>query len=210
MPQIRAVMQEGQAIAMLKRGDLNGLEQLVGHYQIEAVQTAYLIVGDRALAEDIAQSSFLKAAERIHQFKDGHPFRPWILRIVAHDAIKAYSRAKRHVSLEGAQELDAPPGWLRDGNPGPEELADTAENRRMVWEALRRLTPKQRAAIVMRYFLDMKDREISRELDRSLSSVKWSIHAAKRRLQSLLGFADLPTSQSSSEGDRSPGVGGEQ
>lgn len=203
-------MQEDQAIAMLKRGDLYGLEQLVGHYQMEAVQTAYLIVGERALAEDIAQSSFLKAAQRIHQFKDGHPFRPWILRIVAHDAIKACLRAKRQVSLEAAQELDASPAWLRDGNPGPEELADTAENRRMVWEALSRLTPKQRAAVVMRYFLDMKDREISRELDRSLGSVKWSIHAAKLRLQSLLDLADLPKNQSSSEGGRGQGAGGEE
>ena len=192
-------MEEGQAITLLKQGDLTGLEELVQRYQIVAVQAAYLIVGDRHLAEDIAQTSFLKAAERIHQFKDGRPFRPWFLRIVTNDAIKTSSRAKRHLSLDAPQELGALPTWLRDSSPGPEELADTAENRRMVWEALQQLTPKQRAVVVMRYFLDMKDREISRELNRPLSSVKWSIHAAKERLRSILGFEHVSGSRNSSK-----------
>ncbi|HEY43454.1 MAG TPA: RNA polymerase sigma factor [Anaerolineae bacterium] len=201
-------MEEGQAITLLKQGDLAGLEVLVLRYQVVAVQTAYLIVGDRSMAEDIAQAAFLKAAERIHQFKDGRPFRPWILRIVTNDAIKASSRSKRHLSLDAPQELGHLPAWLRDTDPGPEELANTAENRRMVWEALQQLTTKQRAVVVMRYFLDMKDREISRELNRPLSSVKWSIHAAKGRLRSILGFEDVSGSTSSSEGNPERGAGG--
>jgi RNA polymerase sigma-70 factor (ECF subfamily) len=194
-------MEEGQAITLLKRGDLAGLEELVLRYQVVAVQTAYLIMGDRSMAEDIAQAAFLKAAERIHQFKDGRPFRPWILRIVTNDAIKASSRSKRHLSLDAPQELGRLSAWLRDTDPGPEELADTAENKRMVWEALQQLTSKQRAVVIMRYFLDMKDREISRELNRPLSSVKWSIHAAKERLRSILGFEDVSESTVSSKDD---------
>ncbi len=189
-------MEEGQVITLLKEGDLAGLEELVRRHQVDVVHTAYLIVGDRSMAEDIAQASFLKGAERIHQFKDGRPFRPWILRIVTNDAIKVSMRARKHLSLDAAQELDESLVWLRDTNPGPEELADTAENRRMVWDALQQLTPKQRAVAVMRYFLDMKNREISEELDRPLSSVKWSIHAAKERLRSILGSQDVYRSRS--------------
>ena len=201
-------MEEREAITLLKQGDLAGMEELVQHNQVEAVQTAYLIVGDRSMAEDIAQAAFLKAVERIHQFKDGLPFRPWILRIVTNDAIKASSRAKRHLSLDEAQESGALPAWLRDSRPSPEELADTAENRRMVWDALQQLTPKQRAVAVMRYFLDMKDREISKELDRPLSSVKWSIHAAKKRLRLILGSEDVSGNWSSSKGSPKRGGGG--
>lgn len=193
-------MDEREAITLLKQDDLAGLEVLVLHYQVEAVQTAYLIVGDRAMAEDIAQAAFLKAVERIRQFKDGLPFRPWFLRIVTNDAIKASSRAKRNLSLDASQELGELSAWLRDSSPGPEELADTAENRQMVWKALQQLTPKQRAVAVMRYFLDMKDREISQELHRPLSSVKWSVHAAKERLRSILGTEDASRSRSLSKG----------
>lgn len=199
-------MEEGQAITLLKEGDFAGLEELVRRHQVDVVHTAYLIVGDRSMAEDIAQASFLKGAERIHQFKDGRPFRPWILRIVTNDAIKVSLRARKHLSLDAAQELDESLVWLRDTNPGPEELAATAENRQMIWEALQQLTPKQRAAIVMRYFLEMRDREIAQELDRPLSSIKWSIHAAKKRLRSLLGLRNA--NQTSSKCNQKHGAGG--
>jgi len=200
-------MEEGQAITLLKEGDLAGLEELVRRHQVDVVHTAYLIVGDRSMAEDIAQASFLKGAERIHQFKDGRPFRPWILRIVTNDAIKVSLRARKHLSLDAAQELDESLVWLRDTTPGPEELAATAENRQMIWEALQQLTPKQRAAIVMRYFLEMRDREIAQELDRPLSSIKWSIHAAKERLRSLLGFQNASANKASSKGNQKHGAG---
>lgn len=200
-------MEEGQAITLLKEGDLAGLEELVRRHQVDVVHTAYLIVGDRSMAEDIAQASFLKGAERIHQFKDGRPFRPWILRIVTNDAIKVSLKARKHLSLDAAQELDESLTWLRDTTPGPEELAATAENRQMIWEALQQLTPKQRAAIVKRYFLEMRDREIAQELDRPLSSIKWSIHAAKERLRSLLGFQNASANKASSKGNQKHGAG---
>jgi RNA polymerase sigma-70 factor (ECF subfamily) len=203
-------MEEGQAITLLKEGDLTGLEELVRRHQVEAVHAAYLIVGDRHMAEDIAQAAFLKAAERIHQFRDGRPFRPWFFRIVTNDAIKASSKARRRLSLDEPQELGALPAELHDHSPGPEELAGTAEDRRMVWEALQQLTSKQRATIVMRYFLDMKDREISTELSRSLSSVKWTIHAAQERLRLILDSEDVSGGRSSSKGDSERGAGGDQ
>jgi DNA-directed RNA polymerase specialized sigma24 family protein len=77
----------------------------------------------------------------------------------------------------------------------------------MVWKALKQLTSKQRAAVVMRYFLNMKDREISMGLSCSLSSVKWSIHAGKERLRSILGHEDFSGSRSSSKGSSKRGAG---
>jgi RNA polymerase sigma-70 factor (ECF subfamily) len=52
-------MEESDAIKLLKDGNLAGLAELVKQHQVEAVQAAFLIVGDRALAEDIAQDAFL-------------------------------------------------------------------------------------------------------------------------------------------------------
>jgi RNA polymerase sigma-70 factor, ECF subfamily len=57
-------MEESQAIARLKRGDIGGLEVLVRKYQAQATRTAFLIVRDRALAEDIVQAAFVRAYER--------------------------------------------------------------------------------------------------------------------------------------------------
>jgi RNA polymerase sigma-70 factor (ECF subfamily) len=82
-------MEERQAIARLQRGDIGGLEVLVKQYQVQAVQTACLIVQDKALAEDIVQNAFITVAEKIHQFDSQKPFAPWFLRSVVNASIKA-------------------------------------------------------------------------------------------------------------------------
>ena len=69
-------MEEQRAIQRLKRGDLGGLEVLVGHHQVRAVRTAYLIVRERALAEDVVQGAFVKAYEKINRFDETRPFGP--------------------------------------------------------------------------------------------------------------------------------------
>ncbi|MGB7540296.1 MAG: sigma-70 family RNA polymerase sigma factor [Anaerolineales bacterium] len=178
-------MDEQQAIARLKQGDLAGLEELVNLYQVLAVHTAYLVVADRPLAEDIVQSAFLKAAGKIRQFDAQRPFRPWFLRIVMNDSIKAAHRRKRNLSLEEASEdvLD----WLTDPVPAPEAIVETAELRKAVWAALEQLPADQRAAVVQRHFLDMGEAEMARELKRPVSTVRWWLHAGRMRLKRLLG-----------------------
>lgn len=181
-------MDETQAIARLKRGDLTGLETLVKLYQVQAVRSAYLILGERAAAEDIAQAAFLRLVEKIGQYDERRTFRPWFLRSVIHAAIKAAERGRRQVSLD-----DSLPGGtaaleelIADSTPPPGDLVERRELRRQVWEALQRLTPNERAAIVMRYYLGMSEREAAEELDRPLTTVKWWLHSARVRLRSLL------------------------
>lgn len=94
------IEEDYQAIALLKNGNLDGLEALVKRYQVKAIRTAYLIVGDRALAEDLVQEAFIRAAQRIHQFDQRRPFAPWFMRIVVNDSVKAARRSRRRVSLD--------------------------------------------------------------------------------------------------------------
>jgi RNA polymerase sigma-70 factor (ECF subfamily) len=184
-----------QAILALKRGDLGGLETLVRRHQLRAIRAAYLIVRDRALAEDIVQSAFLRAYDRIGQFDASRPFAPWFLRSVVNDALKAAARGARHVSLEtpaaGAPDDQAPTlaDLLADPEPGPEDLAEAAEQRQAVWRALGQLPPAERAAIVRRYYLDRSEREMAGELNTPPGTIKWRLHAARERLRAWLGPA---------------------
>jgi RNA polymerase sigma-70 factor (ECF subfamily) len=202
-------MSERKAIARLKKGDISALEVLVRHFQVEAVHAAYLITGDRQIAEDVVQNAFIKVSERIHQFEDGRPFRPWFLRIVSNDALKAVSRGRKPFPLDGGDDFDVPETWLQDLSPGPEELVDTSDTRGKVWQALQELTPNQRTAIILRYFLDMKNKEIARELDRSLPSVKWAVHSAKESLKALLQPENPGESQLPPGSNEGSGSGGE-
>src|SRR5215208_7434411 len=115
-------MEDKIAISRIKQGDLSALEPLVKRYQIQAVQAAYAIVYDRALAEDIAQTAFVKVVERVHQFDEERSFAPWFFRIVVNDSIKAVRKQKNTFSLD--QSSDEPVAqlakWLIDPGIRPE------------------------------------------------------------------------------------------
>lgn len=181
-------MEEQSAISRLKQGELDGLEILVNRYQAQAVHAAYMIVFDRSLAEDIVQMAFIKVAESIDQFDIERPFAPWFYRIVVNDALKLAKKQKRNVSLES--QLDETTmqlaKWLTDPEPQPEQLVMIKENRQIILKAIQSLPPGQRAVIVMRYFFDMSMRDMSTEIGRPLSTIKWWLRDARKRLRRLI------------------------
>jgi RNA polymerase sigma-70 factor (ECF subfamily) len=181
-----------QAIVALKRGEVGGLEVLVRRYQLRALRAAYLIVRDQALAEDLVQTAFLRAYDRIGQFDATRPFAPWFLRSVVNDAVNAATRGTRTVSLEAGaggpgEETASLAELLADPEPGPEALAESAELRQMVWRALGQLPPAERGAVVQRYYLDRTEREMAAEANTPPGTIKWRLHSARERLRAWLG-----------------------
>jgi RNA polymerase sigma-70 factor, ECF subfamily len=181
-------MEDQIAISRLKQGDLDSLETLVNRYQVQAIHAAYLILYDRASAEDVAQTAFVKAAERIQQFDEHRPFAPWFFRIVVNDALKTAQKQKRAVSLD--EQLEEPVAqlakWLIDPALQPEPLLEQKETCRNILNAIQSLPPEQRAVIVMRYYLDMSEAELSIKMERPLSSIKWWLRDARKRLRGLM------------------------
>lgn len=181
-------MEDRIAISRLKQGDLNGLEKLVSKYQVRAVHAAYLILHDRALAEDVAQTAFVKVAERIQQFEEERPFAPWFFRIVVNDSLKVAKKQKRNVSLE--EQWDESTAqlaeWLTDPGLQPEQLVEQKETQTNILKAIQSLPPDQRAVVVMRYFLDMSETDMSEKTDRPLSTIKWWLRDARKRLFALI------------------------
>lgn len=121
---------------------------------------AYLVVRDRALAEDVAQGAFVRAFEKIHRFDTERPLAPWFMKIVLNGAVEASRRRVREASREvaGGEQLLI---RLADSGAGPQEAAERTETRRRVWRALEQLPPAQRAAVVQRYYLGMTEAEMA-------------------------------------------------
>ena len=181
-------MEEHEAISRLQRGDIGGLEVLVRLHQLRAVRAAYLIVRDPALAEDVAQDAFLRAYSRIGQFDASRPFGPWFYRLVVNLAQRAATHSTRQAPFDsptpgGALTLE---DLLADSGPGPEALAEQTEQRERLWQALGRLTPAQRAAVVQRYYLGLSEAEMAAGGHLALGTVKWRLHAARQRLREWL------------------------
>lgn len=174
-------VRESEAVARLRRGDIGGLEALVGLYGVRAVRAAYLVCQDRPLAEEIAQAAFLRVYERIEQYDVARPFAPWFLRGVVNDARKAAALRERNMPLEEADRRED----IASG-ANIEELALASETAEAIGEALRRLTPAQRSAIVLRYYLDLSESEMAERLAVPPGTVKSRLNSARQRLRRLL------------------------
>lgn len=178
-------MDERTAVDLLKKGNIGGLETLVRAHQTRAVRAAYLIVRDRSLAEDVVQSAFVKAYEKIGSFDARRAFAPWFMKIVVNDTIEAAKRRERTNPLQSRD--DEPDVHLPDTALGPQELAEASEDRRRIWAALEKLPPVQRAAVVQRYYLGMSEAEMAKSGLSPPGTIKWRLHAARKSLAKLLG-----------------------
>lgn len=132
-------------------GSASDLEALFRAHWPRAYRAAYLVTHDAAASEDIAQEAFLAAIRRLDRFDRRRPFGPWLHRIAVNRAID-WTRSRR---LRGEIPLDETVSPKEGSRPPGDD----------VLSALARLSPEQRAVIVMRYVLDFTPGEIAEALD---------------------------------------------
>ncbi|MBW6474451.1 MAG: RNA polymerase sigma factor [Anaerolineaceae bacterium] len=177
---------EEKAILMLKKGDISGLSILVQKYQVKAVHTALIITHDLYTAEEVVQDSFVKVFQKISQFDETRPFGPWFLRIVINAAIKMAKKQKKFLTMDKPDDENYIEDWLIDQTKSPEELAESAEIQALVWQAIEKLSPNQRAVIVLKYFLEDTESEIVNQLGKPLTTIKWWLFIARQRLKQMI------------------------
>jgi len=182
-------MDEHRAIQRLKNGDIGGLELLVREYQVKAVRTAYLITRDVGLAEDVVQDSFVRAFHAIRGFDSTRSFEPWFLRSVVNASVKTIQRSARQVQVGDETESESLFAELAQRVESVESQVESIEIQNQIWDAMQKLSPRQRAVIVQRYFLGMSEKEMAEEAGTKAGTVKWMLNAARERLRVLLGDA---------------------
>lgn len=175
--------EESIALKMLKQGNWSALETLVRLHQAKALRVAFLITQDSAMAEDVVAETFLHVATHLEYFDQRRPFEPYLLRSVANAALKAAQARKRQFSLDGSpQVVEA----LFEQARSVESEVEALELSRRLNEALQRLSPRQRLAIVQRYYLEMSEAEMSQSFGVAPGTIKWLLNAARARLRLLL------------------------
>lgn len=175
-------------IERARGGDGDAYEVLVRRYQDFAFRVAFVITRDAGEAEDAAQTAFLNAHGALGRFRDGSPFRPWLLRIVANEARNRRSaagrRARHTLTLDG--DADDVVGQVPSTAPSPEAALLAAERRAGLLAALERLREEDRAVIAYRYFLDLSEAEMAEALGCAKGTVKSRLSRALGRLRSQL------------------------
>lgn len=153
----------------------------MAEHEVRARRVAYAITGNGASADDAVAEAFLKAYRSIDRFEPGRPFGPWFLKIVTNEALQVTRRATRAARLQALL-------WRHAGpSPDPVEQAETNEVRRRVIAAVRELAPRERAAITLRYLVDMDEKTVAETLGWPLGTLKTRLHRARTQLRDRLG-----------------------
>jgi RNA polymerase sigma-70 factor, ECF subfamily len=171
-----------------RNGDQDAYAELVTRYQAIAARTAYVITGTAADAEDVAQDAFVKAYYALDRFRAGAPFRPWLLRIVANEAINRRKAAGRRPTVGLSVVEDRASG---DTALSPEASALARERRELVLDALRQMREEDRLVIAYRYFFDLSEIEMAEALGVARGTVKSRLSRAIARLRALMEGGQL-------------------
>jgi RNA polymerase sigma factor (sigma-70 family) len=177
-------LDEAELVSRARRGDQAALGALVDAFADVAFRTAYLVTGDAAEAEDAAQEAFVKAYRALDRFRDGSPFRPWLLRIVGNTARNRRRSARRQLGLRLRVEADAAHAST---TPSPEAGMLADERRRVLIDAINALPADDRLVIGARYFLELPEAEIAALAGVAPGTVKSRLFRARRRLADAIG-----------------------
>lgn len=170
---------DGSLLARAKRGELRAYEQIVERHQATAFRVAWLITGSSADAEEAAQDAFLKAYRALGRFREGAPFRPWLLKIVANEARNRRVATARRERLT----LRALAERHEDEIASPEAALLESDTRAELIDALRHLDARDRLAIAYRYFLDLSEAEMAAALGCRRGTVKSRLSRALAQLR---------------------------
>ena len=160
-------------------GDTEAFGELVTKYRTKIFNLIYGVVGNETDAWDLAQEGFLKAWRSIHRFQGRSSFYTWLYRITINVTVDSLRRRCHHVEVELD---DAIPSLL----PGPGVNYERAEIREQVYAALAKLTPEQRAVIVLKEIEDLQYHEIAEILGISVGTVMSRLFYGRKKLQSIL------------------------
>jgi RNA polymerase sigma-70 factor (ECF subfamily) len=181
----RPLTSEADLVARARRGDEDAYDQLVRAHQDIAYRTAWLVSGSAADAEDAAQEAFVKAWRALGRFREGAPFRPWLLAIVANEARNRRRSAGRREALVLRAAAERRPS---DGAASPPEAAVLrAERRDVLLAALERLSDDDRVVLSCRHLLGLGEEETAAALGIRRGTVKSRTSRALARLRAELG-----------------------
>jgi RNA polymerase sigma-70 factor (ECF subfamily) len=166
-----------------KEGDADAFAQLVRAHQPAARRLALVLCGGLGDGDDAVQEAFVKAWYALARFRDGAPFRPFLLTIVANEARNRRRAAGRRAGYELRLAVDRASG---EAAPSPEAAVLDAEQRRTLAAAVAALPARQRDVVACRHLLGLSEMETAEILRLRPGTVKSRLSRALDRLRATL------------------------
>ena len=173
------VSEEASLLRAARDGDLAAFEQLLIRHQRRVYLTALRLLGRHEDAQDAAQEVFLRLHKHLSRLDEKRDLAPWLYRVTVN--VCRDTQAKRGPRLQAEPEWEPVAGAAGD----PHATATAAEQRKILAAALRRLSPKERAAVVLRDLEGLTTREVAQILGAAEVTVRSHLSAARLKLRSF-------------------------
>ncbi len=167
-------------------GSQSAFEQIVRRYQGPGVSLIARMTGDRALAEDLAQETFVKAFRSLAAFDTTRRLSSWLFRIAHNTTIDAIRRSRPPPASIDSTHIASAAGLDEPATPPEPDPVERHELGRALEAALAQLRPDQRAAIVLRYENGLSFVEIGTVLGVPEVTARSHVHRARKELARLL------------------------
>ncbi|MBA2559462.1 MAG: SigE family RNA polymerase sigma factor [Propionibacteriales bacterium] len=164
-------------MAIRSHEDISAFSALVAARSPALLRTAYVIVGDRQLAQDLLQEALVKAYVAWPRLRETTKAEAYVRRTIVTTAISWRRRRSFH---------ERPVDPLPDAK-SPDQT-DRLAIQDDLWEHVRALPTRQRAALVLRYYEDLTEAETAELMGCSVGTVKSQVAAALGKLRERIGI----------------------
>ena len=174
-----------ELVSRAASGDSDAFEQLVTPHEKMMYALAYRMCGNAEDAKDCLQDSMLRIYKALPNFRGESSLSTWFFRIVTNSCLDSHRRRKvrRAESLEQLSQ----DGWNpADSAPGPSQLTENAELKRLLSKAIALLPPEIKSTVIMRDIHGFSYEEISDILGINIGTVKSRISRGREKLRNFL------------------------
>ena len=178
-----------ERVRSAQQGSKADFGKLVTQYYEMVYAIAFGVVRNREAARDVAQEVFMKAWREIGRFAGQSKFKTWLYRISINASID-WTRQRRPAesldATDASDDEDRPALIITDKGPGPRDLSVQSELRRILDQAIEKLSPDHRAVIVLREWQELSYEEIAEILNVQTGTVMSRLFYARKKLAELL------------------------
>jgi RNA polymerase sigma-70 factor (ECF subfamily) len=181
--------EDGHLVERARTGDRDAFEELVRRHHQRVYRTLLAVTGNKEDAEDLAQTTFLKAFEHLGEFHGTAKFSTWLTRIAVNEGLQRLRARKPMVSLDetGPDENEEfRPRQVRDWGETPEQALSRSEIRAVVEQELMHLPEKYRMVVMLRDLEELSTEETARALGLGIAVVKTRLLRGRLMLRERL------------------------
>ena len=175
-------------------GDENAFARLLARYKDTIYYMLLKMVNNKSDAEDLTLEAFGKAFKNLHQYSPTYAFSTWLFRIASNNCIDFLRKKKGtyipidndSVNYEEGEAIK-----LRSKDLNPEEKLIRKQKAILLQRVVRKLKPRYRILVELRYFKEYSYEEIAKELNLPLGTVKAQLFRAREILFKLIDNTEI-------------------